>query len=298
MISVVTVSMNRTTHLLESAKRLSAINSHNEHLIVDWSSKKEISRSELPEDPRIKLIRVSGESDWWLTRAYNFAVSMASNPVILKMDADVLLDKDFFNNNDLHKNQVLTAQDIYGGWSSPAGLSGLFSLHRSDFDSIGGFNEYIKGWGWDEMDLMTRLWRKNLAFRHFDLGSTSAIKHSNTERSISNKIKSESKLSCLLACSNKLNSLIATSGLVCEKTPKSRYSVDGSDEYYCADLPSRINIDAKTADRWLQEMRKVYLGKRVGLFGMGLGRLLPRLPVLNKDCENLLLNHPLLKVLR
>ena len=41
--------------------RLAAWPHHDEHLIVDWSSRTPLRREELPADPRLRLLRVEGE---------------------------------------------------------------------------------------------------------------------------------------------------------------------------------------------------------------------------------------------
>jgi hypothetical protein len=69
--SIVTVCMNRREHLLAAAPRVAAWPHHQEHLIVDWSSIEPLRREDLPEDQRIRLLRVEGERRWNLCRAYN-----------------------------------------------------------------------------------------------------------------------------------------------------------------------------------------------------------------------------------
>ena len=61
-LSVVTVCMNRREHLLRSAALVAAWIHHSEHLIVDWSSAVPVRREQLPADPRIRLLRVGGDS--------------------------------------------------------------------------------------------------------------------------------------------------------------------------------------------------------------------------------------------
>ena len=47
-LSVVTVCMNRREHLLATVARLAAWPHHDEHLIVDWSSRTPLRREDLP----------------------------------------------------------------------------------------------------------------------------------------------------------------------------------------------------------------------------------------------------------
>ena len=87
-LSVVTVCMNRREHLLATVARLAAWPHHDEHLIVDWSSRTPLRREELPADPRLRLLRVEGERRWNPSRAYNFAFGKARGAWLMRMDAD------------------------------------------------------------------------------------------------------------------------------------------------------------------------------------------------------------------
>ena len=60
---------------------------HHEHLILDWSSAEPLLREQLPNDHRLRLIRVDGERDWHLCRAYNLALQLARGSVLFKLDA-------------------------------------------------------------------------------------------------------------------------------------------------------------------------------------------------------------------
>jgi glycosyltransferase involved in cell wall biosynthesis len=163
LISVVTVARNRTEHLLACAQHVASSSLHEEHLILDFGSSQPVDRSQLPGDSRIRLVRVEWDQGWWLTHAYNLAFSLARGDFILKLDADVLLPDSFLN--ALWKRQQLKDADLMCGrltvqdWKLPSthfGTNGLFFCRASCLRDLGGFNPYIRGWGWDEMDLYSR----------------------------------------------------------------------------------------------------------------------------------------------
>ena len=56
-LSIVTVAMNRTDHLLQQARAVSALRGHGEHVILDFGNTSPISRDQLPSDERIQLHR-------------------------------------------------------------------------------------------------------------------------------------------------------------------------------------------------------------------------------------------------
>jgi hypothetical protein len=150
-ISIVTVCMNRRDHLLHSAQRVADWPHHHEHLIVDWSSEIAIDRRDLPPDPRLRLVRVEGEQVWNLSRAYNFACAHALGDCLFKLDADCWPEL------QLHPLQWLHAGSVCQLGSGPDGRLGQWVLDRDLFERVGGFNELMQGYGFDDKDLKARL---------------------------------------------------------------------------------------------------------------------------------------------
>lgn len=149
--SIVTVCMNRRDHLIHTAAEVAAWPHHAEHLIVDWSSREPLQRAELPADPRLRLLRVEGEQRWNLARAYNFALAQARGTCLFKLDADCW-------------PQQLPAPDQLAGvdgvchfGSGPDGRLGQWLLDRDIWERLGGFNELLQGYGFDDKDLKARL---------------------------------------------------------------------------------------------------------------------------------------------
>ena len=157
--------MNRREHLLSTAPKVAAWPHHGEHLIVDWSSTVPVRREELPADPRIRLLRVEGEPRWNLCRAYNFAVEQARGEWVLKLDADAWPTEAF--------DPFLPALRMCGEGgngeaggvcafgSGPEGRKGQFLIERELFEEVGGFNELLVGYGFDDKDLVGRLLQRS-----------------------------------------------------------------------------------------------------------------------------------------
>jgi hypothetical protein len=151
-ISIITVCMNRQHHLLQTLPRVSAWPHHGEHLVVDWSSRHPIDRADLPNDPRVKLLRVEGELSWNPSQAYNFAAAQASGDWLFRLDADCWVQ-------DLDPLHLLHA-DPADGWvarRSQAGSLGEVLLRKDLFFAVGGFNELMRGYGFEDKDLIHRL---------------------------------------------------------------------------------------------------------------------------------------------
>jgi hypothetical protein len=182
--------MNRAEHLLETAQAIARLRSHNEHVTLDFGSSIPISRDQLPGDDRVKLYRVERPNGkWWLTHAYNLAFALAERAYILKLDADILPSQDFMDkvceqqartNAHLLCNR-LTLQD----WGLPSSLfttNGLFLCKRSSLVELGGFNPYIQGWGWDELDLYSRFFLSGFPVARLPQDGLSLIEHEDNLR--------------------------------------------------------------------------------------------------------------------
>jgi GT2 family glycosyltransferase len=175
-ISVVTVCMNRRHHLLRSAAALAAWPHHREHLVVDWSSSAPLVRDHLPADPRIRLLRVEGETRWNPSLAYNFALRQAQCPWLMRMDADCWPTADFDPTALLSRGSIWVGE---GG----EGRFGQFLISREWFERVGGFNEYMRGWGFEDKDLRFRLQIQHQQVLHsLPDQAIAVIEHSDAER--------------------------------------------------------------------------------------------------------------------
>jgi hypothetical protein len=150
-LSIVTVCMNRRQHLIETAARVAAWPHQSEHLILDWSSAVPLRRDELPDDDRVRLVRVDGERDWHLCRAYNLALQLACGDVLFKLDADC------WPQPELDPAALRRDGSFCSFGSGPDGRLGQWILDRSLLEAVGGFNEFLVGYGFDDKDLRARV---------------------------------------------------------------------------------------------------------------------------------------------
>ena len=175
-LSVITVCMNRQHHLQATAFRVAESVHHQEHLVLDWSSREPLRRDQLPNDSRIRLERVEGESTWNLCRAYNVAAKLAHGDVLLKLDADCWPE---------HIDPALhlkTVSDVCWFGSGSDGRLGQFLMSRAAFEAVGGFNELLVGYGFDDKDLKARLKSFGFVIQLLPEASIGVIPHSIHER--------------------------------------------------------------------------------------------------------------------
>jgi hypothetical protein len=182
--SIVTAARNRSGQLRRTAASISRFGSHAEHLIVDWSSEPPIRAADLPADPRLRLLRVEGERQWWLSRAYNRGFREAAHPWILKADADALLEEPFFRCFDPAAAH-LQIRHIPGGLAGQGNLEdlGLFAVGAEVLREVGGFNPWLLGYGFDDIDLFERLFLlPGTTVRHLSGHGSCSLPHGMAQR--------------------------------------------------------------------------------------------------------------------
>jgi hypothetical protein len=174
--------MNRREHLRATASRVAAWPHHAEHLIVDWSSTVPLRRDDLPPDPRVRLLRVEGETRWNLCRAYNFAFARARGERLLKLDADAW-PTDLLDPGDPSLRLPVPGEPLCAFGSGPEGRKGQFLIDQGLLAAVGGFNERLVGYGFDDKDLLARLllWSGQPARVIPEVG-IGVIAHSDAER--------------------------------------------------------------------------------------------------------------------
>ncbi len=158
-VSVVTCSRNRTENLLKALPSWLDCPDVSEVIVVDWTSQSPVSEAldaAGVTDPRVRVLRVEGEPRWILAHAFNAGFQHAVYDKILKADADIVLDPAFFRRNVLRPGEF-----IAGNWrrasDDQAHVNGFFYVWRDRLMGVGGFNEYITTYGWDDDELYARL---------------------------------------------------------------------------------------------------------------------------------------------
>lgn len=158
-VSLVTCCMNRNKNLLLALPTWLELDEIDEILIVDWSSQVPVARTLEKagiRDSRIQIIRVDSEDRWILTYAFNIGFRASNFDKVVKVDSDIQLSKDFFRRNKLSGKSF-----IAGDWrlakKGQEYTNGFFYAFRETLIRIGGFNEFIITYGWDDEDIYHRL---------------------------------------------------------------------------------------------------------------------------------------------
>lgn len=157
-ISLITALKNRKEHLEKTLPNWLKFDQIDQIVILDWDSNDDpLSIVEKYDDGRIDYIHVSNQSEWILSRAYNLAAQFAKYTHLLKLDADISIQNEFFE-----KYKLSPGIFFAGNWEcakniNDMALSGSFFVSKNDFLGIGGFDERITSYGFDDNNLYNRL---------------------------------------------------------------------------------------------------------------------------------------------
>ena len=161
-----------------------------EIIIVDWSSEVPIAESLYSKrirDSRITIVRVDHQDAWILTVANNLAALFARpsdspDRTLIKLDCDTFTSEDFFT---LHS---LTAGLFYAGnWrvakdENELHLNGILVAPLKSFIEVGGYDERIQTYGYDDENLYERLIKSGLKRTNIARESASHLEHEAIQR--------------------------------------------------------------------------------------------------------------------
>lgn len=179
-VSIVCAIMNREDMLRTSLFSWLKFKEIGEIIIVDWSSKKDLSWV-LDIDERVKYIRVEGEDYFNISQAYNLGADHVTKDYILKMDVDYLLNPyyNFFDTNPVMKGCFYAgnSSDQQIGWDNPifSYLNGILYTKTEDFKKIEGYNENFQGYGYDDDEIYENL--QKIGLDRLDISYDYSVMH-------------------------------------------------------------------------------------------------------------------------
>lgn len=249
--SIISVCMNRNHHLEQSLPTWLATNP-NEIIIVDWGSSVSIEPiiNKYKSD-KIKLVTINNVNKWILTKPYNLAAQLSSYSNILKLDCDSFLESNFFSYHNLEQDNVFFA----GDWKKSRNdnekhTNGIVYLKRKDFFNVGGYNEYIITYGYDDCDLYNRL-EKNLKRLLINLDTVKHLEHSNEDRMINQVLSYNYKLDVEIEKNRLISELNIWGGNF------SIFKLDKlSDNKFTGQIISSCQLDQKINDNLLEKAIK------------------------------------------
>lgn len=156
-VTIVCGAMNRTEHLRVACSSWLQRPEVDEIVIVDWSSEPLVAI----QDKIVMRVRVLGQKYWCLSKCYNLALSMVTEGLVLRLDADDCLNPDFFDKHPF--GQPLTTKEFYCldimtiKNDNEGCLMGVVYAPIELFKEVNGYNERLVLYGHDDHDLRERM---------------------------------------------------------------------------------------------------------------------------------------------
>lgn len=195
-VSLVACCMNRHDTLRQTLPTWLDIPHVNEIVVVDWSSSPPLIDMihNITRDRRVKVIRVESERDWVLSRAYNLGIGAASREEILRTDCDYKIERGFVRAHELNVDdkEYLSkggrrSRFFAGNYNkardeNEVHLNGAVFIRREDFMKVGGYDERIQTYGWDDEDLYNRLARAHVEKHDINYDHVKHVPHNDGTR--------------------------------------------------------------------------------------------------------------------
>lgn len=182
-VSVIVGCRNRCHHLKRSLPTWLKYKNIRECIVVDFNSDIPVENELDIQDDRIKIYRIIGVDKWILSLALNFGLRLARHSLILKLDADTILSENFFDSLEEPTNFFYSGNWKMARNENEQHLNGIIFASREAFLRVGGYNEYIRTYGWDDTDLYERLVEQGYENKYFPLGIAKHIPHGDDIRS-------------------------------------------------------------------------------------------------------------------
>jgi len=121
---------------------------------------------------------------WNLSESRNFGYRNSTGDILVFIDADTVLNYYFLEYTKLGENEFIT-----GTMSPPYNCCGCLMVSRKDFENVKGYNEELKGWGYEDFDIRERLEKTGLMRREFKRELIRSLDHANYLRNQFNDFK-------------------------------------------------------------------------------------------------------------
>ncbi|OOZ39315.1 hypothetical protein BOW53_12215 [Solemya pervernicosa gill symbiont] len=148
--------MGRLEHLQQSLPL--AITQQNSHcIVVDYSCPENSGDWVENNHPDVTVVRVPGQNQFNLSAARNAAIDHATGEWLLFIDADALLAPKFISTifSRITTESALRTDPV----NADKEKMGTFLIKRKLFDKIGGYDDVMQGWGYEDIDLYLRMER-------------------------------------------------------------------------------------------------------------------------------------------
>jgi len=189
MTSIIIPCKGRLNHLRKSLRNLLRLRGNYEVVIVDFNCPQKTydilhrKYSSYINSGYLKVIKTDVEENHWnLSESRNWGYKHCSGDYLLFLDADTILKGDFIENtlslvDETHFATGTTGEPKY--W-----CCGCMMVKRTHFEKVKGYNEELKGWGYEDFDMYGRLNDLGLTRNTFNESLIHNLAHSDSQRNI------------------------------------------------------------------------------------------------------------------
>jgi hypothetical protein len=170
--SIVTANRDRLETLRHVMRSWQTCEHVTEVIVIDFGSSTPVRPEHFESTDKLRIIRVSNADCWRIGLAINLGVDQAANEFICKLDSDVAIrDFTFLSRLDLQGS-------FYRGRDGSGTSNGQVCFSRRAWSDVGGYNEWLSGWGFDDTDFYQRLRLNGVKECALEQGSLAEIPHS------------------------------------------------------------------------------------------------------------------------
>lgn len=181
--------MGRRHHLEQAYRRnIEAVVNHGdvEFVLLDYNSPDDLAawvKTELSSwvaGGIVRYFRTTEPAHFHMAHAKNVAHRLATGDILINLDADNWFPQGFAE--EVTRIFADGARVIGRFIGFHRGCSGRVALRREDFSALGGYDEQLRGWGYEDQDLISRARASGLKEECFSSIYANALQHSDAER--------------------------------------------------------------------------------------------------------------------
>lgn len=181
--SIITTSKGRWHHLVESLPVLLR-QPDAEVIVVDYDCPDGTADNVERDFPTARVARVKGQPGFNVSHARNIGAAEARGETLVFVDADVVVSDRFIPLVDASLSDNAFAKPFTPTTPQENSLQGTCVIHKRHFDQIGGYDEVLRNYGGEDLELYERLWAARVNFMVLEREAFDrVIDHSQEERS-------------------------------------------------------------------------------------------------------------------
>lgn len=172
LFSIITPCKNRLEHLKQTLPLMRSVNNA-EVIVVDYGCEQRTGDWIASNYPDIKIVRVTDDPVFHVSRARNIGALQASSEVLCFVDADTFV---------IGNLAEWAGKNMKQGWffvipTIGVSTAGFLLCNKADFLNVGGYDEALRGWAPEDMDLYERLEISGVKRGHLPASMFSSIEH-------------------------------------------------------------------------------------------------------------------------